>query len=327
VRVDPPDLVVDSAHQAPGLVIGSGGEVYVTWSSRRARPPGALFASDLRLSTSRDGGRTFEAPLRLHADRPASHSFEGIAADAEDGLLVAWLDDRDGPGRAGAFAARIAGAGRRVDSEQRLSTSACVCCRLDVAFGPADAAAVLWREELPGMVRDMQVAFSSDAGRSFAAPIGVHDDGWVLDACPHRGGRLAFAGAGGVLAAWYTEGRDERPALLAAASRDGLRFSAPVSLHDQDGSVPDKVGLAARPDGTALVVWETYTAARQRVHARLLAAGTDRLGPTQSLSEAVKGFAPSAVATPEGYAVAWHEEVFPSVRTVVRRFAVRSSAP
>jgi hypothetical protein len=325
VRVDPPDLVLDSIHQAPGLAIGSAGEVHVSWSSRRPRPPGSLFASDLRLSTSRDGGRSFGAALRINADQPASHAFEGIARTADGALLVAWLDDRDGPGRAGTFAARIAESGRRVEPEQRLGSSSCVCCRVDVASGEDGAAAVLWREELPGKVRDMHLAASRDAGRSFAQPALVHDDGWVLDACPHRGGRVAIDAGGRLVSAWYTEGRDERPALLLAASRDGRRFGAPLRLDSQDGSVPDQVGLALGPGGTALVVWETWTAARRRVMARVANPASDSLGPPQSLSSAVKAFAPSAVATPSGFAVAWHEEAFPVTRTVVQRFALQVS--
>ena len=64
VRVNPDGMSVDSLHQAPSLVAGPGGEVYVGWSSRKPVPKGGLFASDLQLSRSLDGGRTFEAPLR-----------------------------------------------------------------------------------------------------------------------------------------------------------------------------------------------------------------------------------------------------------------------
>ena len=317
VRVDPPELAVDSAHQSPGLAIGAGGEIHVTWSSRRPHPEGVLFASDLQLSTSRDGGRSFEPPLRVHADLPASHSFEGLAR-ADDALLVAWLDDRDGPGRAGTFAARIGDGGRRVETESRLGSRSCVCCRVDVASAPSQLAAVLWRDELPGKVRDMQFALSRDGGRSFAESRLVRDDGWVLDACPHRGGRVAIDPAGDLIAAWYTEGRDGRPALLLARARDGERVDSPRRVDEPDGSIPDHVGLALEPGGSGLVVWETLTAARQRILARAVTRGAESLGPARPLSSAVKAFAPSAVATPSGFAVAWHEEAFPITRTVVQ---------
>jgi hypothetical protein len=83
VRVSPAGMSVDSLHQAPGLAVGPGGEVYVTWSATKPKPAGALFASDLYLSRSLDGGRTFEAPLRVNDDRPIAHSFEDLAVAAD----------------------------------------------------------------------------------------------------------------------------------------------------------------------------------------------------------------------------------------------------
>ena len=99
VRVNPAGTSVDSLHQAPGLAVGPGGEVYVTWSSSKPKPEGVLFASDLFLSRSLDGGRTFEAPLRVNDDRPISHSFEDLAVTPDGTVLVGWIDSRDGARR------------------------------------------------------------------------------------------------------------------------------------------------------------------------------------------------------------------------------------
>src|SRR5262249_54211770 len=63
VRVNPHDLTVDSLHLPPRLAAGPGGEIYLAWSSAKPKPQGALFASDLRLSRSLDGGRTFAGHL------------------------------------------------------------------------------------------------------------------------------------------------------------------------------------------------------------------------------------------------------------------------
>jgi hypothetical protein len=70
VRVNPDDLEVESLHQSPGIAVGPEGEIYVSWSSSKVKPEGTLFASDLRLSRSLDGGRSFEPPLRINEDRP-----------------------------------------------------------------------------------------------------------------------------------------------------------------------------------------------------------------------------------------------------------------
>jgi hypothetical protein len=38
-----------------------------------------------------------------------------------------------------------------------------------------------------------------DAGQTFADAARVHDDGWVIDACPHAGPALAVARARGLV--------------------------------------------------------------------------------------------------------------------------------
>ncbi|MGH7345607.1 MAG: hypothetical protein ACREK4_11890, partial [Candidatus Rokuibacteriota bacterium] len=96
VRVNPEGLFVESLHQPPGLALGPGDEVYVSWSSPKPVPEGALFASDLRLSRSLDGGKTFESPLRVNEDRPISHSFEGVGVASDGTVIVSWIDSRDG---------------------------------------------------------------------------------------------------------------------------------------------------------------------------------------------------------------------------------------
>src|SRR5262249_61024093 len=96
VRVNPDDLSMEALHHPPRLVLGPAGEIYLSWSSAKPIPEGALFASDLRLSRSVDGGKRFVAHLRVNADRPHSHSFDGLAVASDVTVLVAWLHPRPG---------------------------------------------------------------------------------------------------------------------------------------------------------------------------------------------------------------------------------------
>jgi hypothetical protein len=192
VRVSPSTLSGDSLHQAPGLAVGPGGEVYVTWASRRPKPEAGLFASDLQLSRSLDGGRTFDPPLRVSNDTPTSHSFEGLAVAPDGTVLVAWVEARPGE-RPHTRLARVTERGGRVERTLQLDADeTCVCCRVSVAAGAPDVVTVLWRKVFPGDVRDMVLARSRDGGRTVAAVTRVRIDSWRITACPHRGGSVAI---------------------------------------------------------------------------------------------------------------------------------------
>jgi hypothetical protein len=323
VRVSPADLFVDGLHQAPGLAVGPGGEIYVTWSSSKPKPSGALFASDLRLSRSLDGGRTFEPPLRVNEDRPTSHAFEGLDIAPDGTVLVSWIDTRGGPGSTAAWLARVVERGSRVERVTRLEGGeTCVCCRVSVSAGPGEAVAVMWRKVFPGDLRDMVLSRSSDGGRSFAPAELVHADRWKITACPHRGGTVATDARGRRYALWYTE-RNDTPEILLAVAEDGGRFGAPRLVHTAAGSVPDQPRLALAADGRGIVVWEDATAVRRRILLRRIGDGGRTLGPVRVLSQAVKAWAPEVAVARDGFVVAWNEERFPTTVTVVHRVDAR----
>jgi hypothetical protein len=326
VRVNPAGMSVDSLHQAPGLAVGPGGEVYVTWSAAKPKPEGVLFASDLYLSRSLDGGRTFEPPLRINDDRPISHSFEGLAVTPDGTVLVVWIDSRDGARQTATYVGRVLDRGARVERVIRLEGGeTCVCCRVSISAGPGEAVGVLWRMVFPGDVRDMVLSRSADGGRTFEAATLVHADRWKITACPHRGGQLARDARGRLYAAWYTEGTTGRPDVLLAVAADGRRFDAPRRVHTASGSVPDHPRLAVGAGGRGVVVWEDSTAVRRRILLRSIGE-RGALGPVRTLSSAIKAWAPDVVPVDGGFLVAWHEERFPAVTTVVQRLAMEGGS-
>jgi hypothetical protein len=324
IRVNPPGTSVDSLHQAPGLAAGPQGELYVTWSARRPVPVGGLFASDLMLSRSLDGGATWSAPLRLNADEPTSHSFEGIAVAPDGTVLIAWIETREG--KATTMITRVTERGTRDAGPMQLDAGeTCVCCRVDVAAGPGERVSVLWRKVFPDNVRDMVLGVSSDGGRTFAAPALVHADGWKITACPHRGGSIAADAQGRRYAVWYTEATEGRPDVLFATSTDGRRFSPPRRLHAASGSIPDQARLAVDAAGRAVIVWEDATAVRRRIMVRTTRDGGHTLSPPQALSTAIKAFAPAVTATRAGFIIVWHEEQFPAIKTVIHTMTLEAA--
>ena len=300
VRVNPAGMGVESLHHSPLLAVGPGGEIYLSWSSDRPKPDGVLFASDLRLSRSLDGGRTWEGHLRVNEDRAISHSFEGMAVTAEGTVVMAWIDSREGPEQPATWVARVLDRGTRPEPSAKLNGDTCVCCRVAVRGGPGDTVAVLWRKVFSGDIRDMVLGLSRDGGKSFAAPVRVADDGWKITACPHRGGQVAQDGQGKVYAAWYTEGKQGVPTMLLATSTDGRRFGAPIRINPSTVTIPDQVRLAVNAAGQAVVVWEDATAVRRRILLRASLDGGRTLGPVQTLSKAVKAYSPDVVVTPGG---------------------------
>lgn len=319
MRVSPSEITLEALHHPPRVAVAPAGEVYVSWSSVKPRPEGTLFASDLRLSRSEDGARTFTGALRVNEDRPISHSFDALGVAPDGTVLVAWLDGRAGGPNARPYLARVADRGARVDSIAEIGADTCVCCRLDMATGPSDAVAVLWRKVFPGDVRDMVLSASRDGGRSFADPARVRDDRWKISACPHRGGAVGADARGRLYASWYTEGRASRPDLLFATSDDGRRFGAARRLHTSAASIPDHVRMAVGPDGRAVIVWEDSTAVRQRIVMRYTLDRGRTLSPIHTLSAAIKAWEPDVAVAPDGsFLVAWHEAQFPQVKTVVQ---------
>ena len=88
-------------------------------------------------------------------------------------------------------------------------------------------------------------------------------------------------------------------------------------------TIPDQVRLAVNAAGQAVVVWEDATAVRRRILLRASRDGGRTLGPVQTLSKAVKAYSPDvAVAPGGGFVVAWHEEQFLSLKTVVQPLRV-----
>ena len=319
-RVNPDRLGVEALHHPPRLAITpGGGPMYVSWSSEKPKPEGTLFASDLRLSRSVDGGRTFEAPLRVNEDRPISHSFDGLAVAADGTVLVTWIDGHEGRPDPATWLARVVDGGTRVESIRKVGDDTCVCCRVDAAVGPADSVALAWRRVFPGDIRDMVMAVSRDGGRTFGDARLVSADHWKINACPHRGGAVGLDAKGRVYMSWYTEGSDIRPDLKFAVSADGQRFGPPKRLHTSATSIPDQARMAVDPAGRAVIVWEESTAVRRRILLRYTLDAGRTLSPIRVLSTAIKAYAPDITFAPDGsFLVAWHEEAFPFLKTVVQ---------
>ncbi len=291
---------------------------------------GALLVALALGLTSRATGAERAVPFRAAADVHAegltgARGWASLAVARDGAVHVAWLDGRDGQvGRVAASASsspsHAAGSTHKAmrqdlyqavwrpdgaRAEVRVATDVCFCCKTAIASGPDGSLYVAWRHIYPPNLRDIAVARSSDAGRTFGAPARVSEDGWALDGCPDDGPSLAVDARGVVHIAWPTlvPGSTPGKGVFYSYSVDGGRTFAPRVRVDDAGGSAAHPQLAASGD-RVLVVWDQGEAPRQ-VWARAIssdpkgAAWAPRLGQVERLSAAGSGAVyPALAATP-----------------------------
>src|SRR5690606_29153629 len=114
---------------------------------------------------------------------------------------------------------------------------------------------------------------SEDGGRTFASPVRVHADGWVIDGCPHAGPAIGVDSAGRLHVAWYT-GREGRQGVFYAVSEDGGRSFGPrVALVEGEWVPVSLVRLAVDPRGGTWFVWDDRRGEARMVHLAHAAEG------------------------------------------------------
>lgn len=335
VRVN--DVAGDAAphDQAPPQVVADAdGAVYVLWQNNTVIPGRRFPASDLRFARSLDGGETFEPAIFVNDDAggmPASHTFQDIAVAADGTIYVSWIDGRE---RARAERQSHESAGAMHDahamsmpgSDVRIASSTdggrtfspgvvvhpdvCPCCRTSLAVGSDGMVAVAFRSATQN-IRDIMVVRSSDGGHTFAEPVRVHEDGWVIDGCPHAGASLAFDSAGRTHIAWYT-GAAERQGLWYAVANDDGPFAEPVPIQT-GGWVPvSQVKLTAAADGTVWLAWDDRRREQPEVSvARVSDGGMRTLGTT------VPGHSPAIAGGARTVAVAWQNDSTAAARLLL----------
>lgn len=299
-------LVVNWA-DFPSMAVLGDGSLAVHWM--QGTPGRTGYA--LHLAVSGDGGQSWSGPVIPHADRTGNEYGFASLAPLDDGLAVAWLDGREavagGPMTLRFTSLAMDGSPGR---DLLLDDRVCDCCQTSLAVTDAGPV-VAYRDRTEEEVRDIYVARHVDGRWLPGRP--VHDDGWVIDACPVNGPAVDAAGER-VAVAWSTVGRNEErsPAgatgprrqtarvLVAFSTDSGTSFGAPVRVDEGRGL--GRVDLALLEDGSALVSWLEKTGDGARILAR-------RVSSTAS-SDAVT-VAPTAAGYAGGFPrmARWRSEV------------------
>jgi len=288
VRVnDTPGQANVSGEQAPRVTIvqreGRPPSIVVVWTAKGAAGTRLLSAE------SGDGGRSFSpAAAVAGSEAKGNRGWESTAVDAHGRVVTVWLDhralaessgapmhhdgqehtghgDADGVARAQLsklYFGRIGDTG----SATAIAAGVCYCCKTAIAAAADGAIYAAWRHVYPGNIRDIAFTMSRDGGRTFAPPVRVSDDRWVLDGCPENGPAIAVD-AGTVHIVWPTlvKGAGGEPglALFYATTRDGRTFT-PRTQMPTDGT-PRHPQIAINDDGRVLVTWDEQLTGSRRV--------------------------------------------------------------
>ncbi|PKL96927.1 MAG: hypothetical protein CVV17_13075, partial [Gammaproteobacteria bacterium HGW-Gammaproteobacteria-7] len=244
----------------PSVAVSRDGTLWAHWLRKLSQAP---YAYEVRMTRSSDRGRTWSAEATVHDDgTPTEHGFVSLLPAAGDGMLVAWLDGREtaggghgGHGNDGAMTLRAAQLGQPAQDnvlgkgmEWLIDSRTCDCCQTAAAH-TAKGPVVVYRGRDPDEIRDIKLSRLEDG--AWSAPRSVHDDRWLMPACPVNGPAAAAEGVK-VWVAWYTIANG-LPTLRAARSDnagDSFETVVDVTFGHQ---VLGRVGLAVDRDWVWMV--------------------------------------------------------------------------
>ena len=343
-----------SGEQPPRIVVSNpqpvSPSIVVLWTAKSS--------SGTRLVSARsnDGGASFgPAEPVPGSDATGSRGWESAAVTPTGEVVAAWLDHRDLPAQTAAamgaahehsakaprspaegvaraqlsqiFFARL----NEPTSPRPIAPGVCYCCKTSVAAGVDGTIVTAWRHVYPGNIRDIALAKSADGGRTFAAPVRVSEDNWVLDGCPENGPAVAIDQTNAIHVVWPTlvrglAGGEDTLALFYAKSTNGERFTKRQQIPTE--GMPRHPQIAVGPAGTITVAWdEQLNDGRRIVVAR--AVTNDRNAVRfvrQSVSDA-PGTYPAVAALGGDAIVAWTSGTTGETVLRVEHHAAPSGAP
>jgi hypothetical protein len=275
---------------------GADPAIIVVWTTKGPK------GSTLLQSRSDDGGRTFtSAAIVPGTDTAGNRGWEAIAVEPNGRVDAVWLDHRElasdstmaashhDHSQHAAAGARPAGSkpdGVAMAQKSKLyfasldgsavpravTGGVCYCCKTALVGGSGGKVYAAWRHVYPGNLRDMAFTMSRDGGRTFAAPIRVSEDKWVLEGCPDDGPAMVVDGRQRIHVVWPTLVNEqtapsaessETIALFYATSSDGLNFTPRQRIPTE--GLPHHPRIVAAADGSLTVAWDEQTKGSRRI--------------------------------------------------------------
>ncbi len=280
--------------------VASGRNWFVNWAdvpSVMRLPAGTLvahwlqksgadtYAYDVRLSYSRDDGKTWSPSFIPHHDgTKTEHGFASLFP-LGDGLGAVWLDGRNMKSAAGHDEHGGGGGVMTVHfgrfdrdfkqvEESVVDARVCECCPTAVTV-TSEGVIAAFRDRSDAEIRDIYT--SRLVNGKWSAPAAIHADGWTIAACPVNGPALSASGRH-VAASWFTVKADQGQAYLAFSADAGQTYGAPIRV--DDGGSLGRVDVALVPDGSAAVAtWIEFADQRSQFRARRIDRNGSRSAP------------------------------------------------
>ena len=184
----------------------------------------------------------------------------------------------------------------------------CYCCKTALAeSGDGSSIFLAWRHVYPGNFRDIAFTMSKDGGRSFAAPIRVSEDKWMLEGCPDDGPAIAVDVQHRVHLVWPTliadaTSGEQSIGLFYATSADGHAFTPRERIPTQGIAHHPQITIGS--DGLPLIAWDESDQGARRILVGRRRTGADG---ARFVCEAVgdAGVYPALTASDGAAVAAW----------------------
>jgi hypothetical protein len=231
----------------PSLAIGPGGLLAAHWL--QVSGPGK-YSYDVKVRTSRDGGKTWSAPMTPHRDHvEAEHGFASFFPWPDFGagaVGLAWLDGR-AHGKMSLRAAPISDAA--AGDEALIDDLVCDCCPTS-AVRTSRGIALAYRDRSPDEIRDIYVA-RFENGKWTAGEPAVRDN-WQIAGCPVNGPTMSAAGDR-VALAWFAAPDSQARVSVSFSPDAAVSFGPPIRV--DDGMPLGRVDAELLQDGSVMVGW------------------------------------------------------------------------
>ena len=229
----------------------------------------AIEAYDLRISYSRDEGKTWSQPLSPHHDgTKTQHGFASLFEMPSGALGLIWLDGRVQQSMSIYFASFDAA--WKQTAEASVNARVCECCPTAAAM-TADGPLVAFRDRSNQEIRDIHVARVEQGKWTEAVP--VHADNWRIEACPVNGPALSARGRT-VAAAWFSATGNNGHAYAAFSQDAGRTWGDPIRLDDETSL--GRVDIELLEGDSALATWVEFANERAQLRARQIRTTRER---------------------------------------------------